>query len=122
MKIIGYLEGTDASFLTKLVAKGIDTLPLGNGADNHGKYVGLLSKTDSVSLVIGYLHKVVPTAEHGIAPKDMLYSCRLHNIPVMLLVPTELQEEAKKILKEAAGDVILVDPKNVWDETIKILG
>jgi len=122
MKTVGYLEGTDALFLTKLVARGIDTLPLGNGADNHGRYVGLLSKSDNISLVIGYLHKVIPTAEHTIAPKDLLYSCKLHKIPVMLIVPQELQEDAKKTLKEAANDVILVDPKNLWDEVMKVLG
>jgi len=124
MKTVGYLEGTHALYLTRLVAKGIDTLPLSNGADNHGKYVGLLSKSDNISLVVGYLHKVIPTAEHGIAPKDMLYSCRLHKIPVMLIVPSELQADAKKILKEAADDVMLVDPKDVdvWEETMKILG
>jgi predicted transcriptional regulator len=121
MKTIGYLEGTDVLFLTKLVARGIGTLPLGNGADNHGKYIGLLSRSDNISLVIGYLHKVIPTAEHDIAPKDMLYSCMLHKIPVMLIVPEELQEDAKKILKEAANHVMLVDTKNMWDQTMKIL-
>ena len=121
MKTIGYLEGTDVLFLTKLVTKGIDTLPLGNGADNHGKYVGLLSKSDNISLVIGYLHKVIPTTEQGVAPKDMLYSCTLHKIPVMLIVPEELHGDAKKILKDAASHVMLVDPKHMWDQTMKIL-
>ncbi len=124
MKTVGYLEGTHALYLTKLVAKGIDTLPLGNGVDNHGKYVGLLTKSDNVSLVIGHLHKVVPTAREGIAPKDLFYACKLHKIPVFVIVPKELQAEAKNILGQAAGDVTLVDPKDVdiWEETMKILG
>ncbi len=121
MKTVGYLEGTDALFLTKLVANGIDTLPLGNGADNHGKYIGLLTKSDNISLVIGYLHKVIPISERTIAPKDMLYACKLHKLQVMLIAPAEIHPDAKRLLKEAAGDVMLVDPKNLWDETMKVL-
>jgi len=121
MKTVGYLEGTDSLFLTRLTVNGIDTLPLGNGADNHGKYIGLLTKSDNISLVIGYLHKVIPIDERGIAPKDMLYTCKLHKIQVMLIVPAEIQKDAKRILKEAAEDVMLVDPKNLWDETMKVM-
>ena len=121
MKTVGYLEGTDALFLTKLTVNGIDTLPLGNGADNHGKYIGLLTRSDNISLVIGYLHKVIPINERSIAPKDMLYACKLHKIQVMLIVPAEIQKEAKRILKEAAEDVILVDPNSLWDEAMKVL-
>ena len=85
MKTVGYLEGTDPSYLTKLVVKGIETLPLGNGADNHGKYVGILSRSDDIAVVIGYLHKVVPAGKQGIAPRDLAYICKLNDIPVFLV-------------------------------------
>ena len=58
MKIVGYLDGTDGLFLTNLAIKGVDTLPLSNGWDNHGKYLGHITKQDNIALVVGYLHKV----------------------------------------------------------------
>ena len=40
MNVIGYLEGTDARCLTTWTLRGCGTLPLSNGSDGHGLYVG----------------------------------------------------------------------------------
>jgi len=122
MKTIGYLEGTDALFLTNLVAKGYETLPLGNGVDNHGKYIGLLSKSDNISLVIGYLHKVTPLSGMNLTAKDILYSCKMHEIPVILIVPEAEYENARKILGDVANDIDLSDPKDLLDKVLTLLG
>ena len=60
MKTVGYLEGTDPEFLTKLVCMGYKTLPIGNDIDNHGKNIAFISIADKVDLIVGYLHKVSP--------------------------------------------------------------
>jgi len=59
MATVGYLEGTDSTILTRLAVSGIDTLPLSNGVDGHGKYVNHLSKGE-VDVVVGYAHKLTP--------------------------------------------------------------
>lgn len=120
MKTIGYLEGTDGIFLTRLAAMGYDTLPLGNGADNHGKNVTLVDRTDSLDLVVGYYHKVLPLKKRGTTTKEMLQSCLIHKIPVLLIVPYEFHEKVRKNLNITSG-VILVDPEEVMTETEKIL-
>ncbi len=42
MKTIGYLEGTNPEFLTKLVCMGYNTVPIGNDTDNHGKNIAFI--------------------------------------------------------------------------------
>lgn len=121
MKKVGYFEGTDSTMLTALAAKGVDTLPLGNGEDGYGKYVGHITKADNVSLVIGYLHKIIPLSEQLEKPSDILYSCMVNKIPVIILVPEELQTESKKVLGDIAGKVKMVDPKNAMTEILKVL-
>lgn len=110
MGIVGYLEGTDPILLTKLASRGIETLPLSNGADGHGKYIGHITKADNIALVIGYLHKLMPIKEMHLRVGDMLFACKTHNIPVLVVVPTENQEEAKIQLGDITDYVILIDP------------
>ncbi len=117
MKKIGYLQGTDPYLLSKLVLNGYGTMPLGNGWDNHGKYINHLSPEDKIDAVIGYLHKVFPP--EGLKapgdPGDVLYACRTHKIPVYLIVPKEAQEEAGAFLKDISEGVVLVDPAEVFE-------
>ena len=61
MATIGYLEGTDPLVLSRLAVKGIGTLPLSNGFDNHGKFINTITEHDQISLVVGYLHKIMRT-------------------------------------------------------------
>ncbi len=122
MKKVGYFEGTDSKILATLAAKGVDTLPLGNGEDGYGKYVGHITKGDNISLIVGYLHKVIPLSEQTTKPADILYSCMAHNIPAIIIVPEELKGAAKKILGDIASQVKFVDPDNALVEIMKVLG
>ena len=122
MKKVGYLEGTNSTYLTRLALRGVDTLPLGNGADNHGKYIGFIDKSDAIDMVITYFHKVVPLAEQKTSPQSLLQACQLNNIPVLVIVPNDLQEMAREAMKDVTAHIRLVDPERVMDEAKSILG
>jgi len=121
-KVIGYFEGTDPVWLTSLIARGHDTLPVSNGYDGHGKNVRLFSAKDKVHAIIGYLHKVVAPPEWGTGTEDILQSCFTYGIPVLLAVPEALHEEAKELLGPAAGKLRLVDPAGMLDALKQALG
>jgi len=119
MAIVGYLEGTDPLVLTKLAARGIDTLPLSNGFDNHGKYVNHLTRQDGISVVIGYLHKVLPTPSVTLTPRDLLFACITHEIPVLLIAEKSDHAEARRVLAEVADRVQLVDPSDLYQVVLQ---
>jgi hypothetical protein len=123
MKTIGYLEGTDAGFLTKLVCVGYKTIPIGNEKDNHGKNIAFISIADKIDLIVGYLHKISPLPGVTKSLKDYLTPGIIHQIPILLLAPKEVIPEAKKILTEATTSthIKVIDPKNLMDESMKIL-
>jgi len=121
MKTIGYLEGTDPIILTKLVAKGYGTVPLSNGWDNHGKYIGHITKGDDLSVILGYLHKVKPLPSQDLEVGDVLYACRIHKIPVFLIVPKEFHSQVEREVDGVGDKLYLVDPKNLFSEIIKLL-
>ncbi|MFQ5869582.1 MAG: hypothetical protein ACE5JC_06745 [Candidatus Zixiibacteriota bacterium] len=120
MATVGYLEGTDSTILTRLAISGIDTLPLSNGVDGHGKYVNHLSKGE-VDVVVGYAHKLTPAAGIPTSPKDMLFACRIQDIPVLIVAPRDTHEATKKILGEATYKGI-VAPEDLFDEIKKTVG
>jgi hypothetical protein len=109
---VGYFEGTDPLLLTKLAAEGVETLPVANTWDGHGKYVNHLSKGE-VNVVVGYLHKVIPaesvrTSSLSLMIDNMLSACKVNDIPVLLIVPATLQDKAKKILGDIGPNVHIV--------------
>jgi len=114
--IVGYMEGMDGQLLTNLVVEGIDTLPVSNGWDNHGKTLGHITPADNISLIVGYLHKVFSRGMN-VTAKDVLYNCVLHKLPIMLLVPKCNWAAAKEILGEVANSITLVDP----DEALNVI-
>lgn len=125
MARIGYFEGTDPLLLTKLAAEGVETLPVGNTWDGHGKYVNHLSKGE-VNLVVGYLHKLIPaeqarTAMFSLMLDNLLSACKVYEIPVLLIVPSTLQEKAKKILGDAGPIIHLVTPEELESQIRKYL-
>ncbi len=119
MTTAGYLEGADPLTLTRLNLQGIGTLPLGNGFDGHGKYIGHLTKADGIRVVISYLHKILPTGELKVAPRDFLFACNTHGIDVLLVVPEEGHAKANELLGEIAEWVTLVAPEKLYDEVVK---
>ncbi|MFX0113954.1 MAG: hypothetical protein ACFFB3_05370 [Candidatus Hodarchaeota archaeon] len=119
---IGYFQGTDSFLLSKLNAKGIGTMPLGNHWDSHGKMVDLLKKEDRVRAVIGYLHKILPvSADDPIGPDDLLHSCKTNDIPVLIIVPAGYDDVCRTLLGQAAEYVTLVTPETVEEELNKVL-
>jgi hypothetical protein len=114
---VGYFEGTDPLLLSTLAAEGVETLPLANTWDGHGKYVNHLGKGE-VNVVVGYFHKVIPaeetrTAMFELILDNLLSACKVYEIPVLLIVPTRLREKAKAILGEPGKWVQLVSPEEV---------
>jgi hypothetical protein len=122
---IGYFEGTDPLLLSKLAAEGIETLPVANTWDGHGKMVNHLTKGE-VNVVVGYLHKVIPaeplrTSALPIMVDNLLSACNVHDIPVLLMVPAALREKAEKILTGTEVKIRIVSPEQVETEIRKYL-
>ena len=123
MKTVGYLEGTDPEFLTKLVCMGYKTLPIGNDIDNHGKNIAFISIADKIDLIVGYLHKVSPLPGMTKSLTDFLTPGIIHHISILLLAPKETLIDAKKIVSKATTSkfIKVIDYKNLMDESVKIL-
>ena len=120
MARVGYFEGTDPLLLSKFAAEGIETLPVGNTWDGHGKYVNHLSKGE-VNVVVGYLHKVVPAEQTRMVAADLLFACKTWDIPVILVAPTAAREQAKKLLGDVGPHIRVVAPEEVEGEVRKYL-
>jgi len=109
---VGYFEGTDSLILAKLSAEGIETVPLSNAVDGHGRYVNHLRKGE-VDVVVGYLHKVIPADKINEKPSDRLHACAMHNIPVLVIAPTEVREKAVRMLGDVGPNVQIVSQDEV---------
>lgn len=125
MAKVGYFEGTDPLLLATLAAEGVETLPIANTWDAHGKPVNHLTKGE-VDVVIGYLHKIVPaeqgrTAMFELLLDNMLVACKTHNIPVLLIVPSNVHAKARKLLGNVGANVRLVSPEELETQVRKYL-
>jgi hypothetical protein len=120
-RVIGYLEGTDPLLLTRLASKGVETFPLSNGVDQHGKNMTLITSADNFSLVIGYLHKILPVSGIALAPEYLLKACQVYRVPVFLLVSKVDTAAAKRTLKNVGDFVTFVDPREAFEKTAKRL-
>jgi hypothetical protein len=121
MKIIGYMQGTDPHVLTQLLLEGYETYPLSNVFDNHGKNITLLTTEDHISLVVGYLHKFIPVAPQ-FSITDILSSVKVYKIPIIFVVPREIQNKAKKLVADMGIDYKFADPSELLKvilETVK---
>jgi len=116
MATVGYLQGVDPLLLTRLAVRGIGTLPISNGFDNHGKFINAITERDGIDLVIGYLHKVLRTQRQGFLVEDLLESCLDCNVPVLIIVPEADEAAARHLLGKAGERVILVSPEHVYQE------
>ncbi len=117
---VGYFEGTDPLLLSKLAAEGIETLPVGNTWDGHGKYVNHLGKGE-VNVVVGYLHKVIPAEQERMNPADLLFACKTWEIPVVLIAPPASRDKAMKLLGDVGPNTHVVAPEQVEAEVRKYL-
>jgi hypothetical protein len=122
MATVGYLEGTDPLVLTRLVVRGVGTLPVSNGFDNHGKFVTSITERDSVDVVVGYLHKVMHTQRQGFRPHDLLQPCLDSGIAVLIVVTEEDQPAARQLLGQVGQAATLVAPDRLYDAVAEVLG
>jgi len=121
MGTVAYFAGSDPLVLSKLVINGINTLPISNGWDNHGKDINHLTKEDNVSCVIGYIHKVFPVPNFQFSPQDILLTCKAYSIPVLLATPNDYIDQAKKLLHGTGKNVKIVTPDDLYDEVAKLV-
>ena len=121
MKTIGYMEGTDSDFLTNLLIDGVDTLPLSNGWDNHGKFIAHIAKTDNISVVVGYLHKFFTLWQDQTIVEDILSSLKVSKIPTVFIVPKNQHANAKKLLKGRGVNCHFSDPLDLTKTVAAIL-
>ncbi|MBD3217505.1 MAG: hypothetical protein GF310_04455 [candidate division Zixibacteria bacterium] len=122
MGVIGYFEGTDPLVLANLSITGHSTMPLGNGFDNYGKYVGHVTREDNISVVVGYFHKVLPTHEMEMTIKDVLWTCIKLKIPILLICGREHYGRAKELLGELAENIRLTAPERTEEAIIDMIG
>lgn len=111
--------------MATLAAEGVETLPIANTRDGHGKPVNQLNK-DEVNVVVGYLHKIIPgahtrTSSLPLMVDNILSACRAHNIPVLIIVPASLHDKAQKILQDIKTTVQLVAPEELETQIRKYL-
>jgi hypothetical protein len=121
MPIVGYFEGTDPHILSRLTAQGIQTLPLSNGLDMHGKNVAELSNNDEVSVVVGYLHKVIPVKGINLSLKDIIYNCRRNSIPFCVVINEGDDARAEKLLGEFAAFIQFTTPAKMFDKIMAMV-
>ena len=117
---VGYFEGTDSLVLSKLSAEGIETVPVSNAVDSHGRYVNHLTKGE-VDVVVGYLHKVIAADGINEKPSDILHACKVQNIPVLLVAPNEVREKAGRRLGDVGANVTIVAPGEIESQIMKHL-
>ena len=121
---MGYFEGTDSLLLAKLAAEGIETIPVANLSDGHGKYVSYLNKGE-VNVVVGHLHKVIPaeqerTAMFSLMLDNMLSAAKVNGIPFLIIVPPTHVAKAKTILGDRAN-IHIVTPDDLEPQIRKYL-
>ena len=121
MATVGYLEGVDPLVLTRLAVRGVGTLPVSNGFDNHGKFITSISERDEIDVIVGYLHKIMRTQRQGFFPQDLLQSCLDCHVPILILVPEGDQPAARRVLGQVAEAVTLVDPAHLYQEILEVL-
>lgn len=119
-KVVGYFEGSDSVWLTSLLLLGHDTLPLSNGADGHGLNIQALTPQHNCSLVIGYLHKLVPV-NREVTPADLLHATKVYEIPVLIACPSCSHEMARNRLGDLPANVKVVDPNELLKRAEEIL-
>ena len=122
---VGYFEGTDPLLLAVLAAEGVETLPIANTWDAHGKPVNHLSKGE-VDVVVGYFHKVIPagqghTAMFELLLDNMLVACKTHNIPVLLIAPKRVHLKARRLIGNVGSNVRIVSPEEVESQVRKYI-
>jgi hypothetical protein len=120
-KTIGYLDGTDPLWLSDLLLRGYDTLPISNGADGHGINILHLNPQHHLDLVIGYVHKIVPFHEQELSVQELLHATRVYSIPMLIACPPGMLGVARTRLGELPPNVELVEVGQLLERAAKLL-
>ncbi len=121
-RTVGYFEGSNSRLLTGLVCLGCDTIPVSNGFDNHGRHIRSVHEGSRFDLLVACLHKIFAPAGSATTYQDVFHVCRIYEMPLLLEVPAELHDEARKIVGELPDFVTLVDSSEALDKAREILG
>ena len=121
MVTIGYMEGTDPALLTKLAAAGVETTPISNTGDNHGKYIADISASDGIDAVIGYFHKFVPAKESNLSAADLIKGCIENGIRVFVIARKNDHGIVAKALGGIASGVTLVTGREAEKAILALL-
>lgn len=121
-KSVGYLSGTDSATLSQLTAAGVITIPLSNGWDNHGKYVGMLTVADNIGAIVGYFHKFIGPPEAESHPTELLQRTRIHKIPVVVVCPANVMTQAKELLGDNGKKLRWATPEQVYHQVMELVG
>ena len=57
---------------------------------------------------------MLPTSGVTLTPRDLLFACVTHNIPVLLIAEARDHEKARELLGDVADHVQLVDPEELY--------
>jgi len=119
---VGYLSGTDSATLSQLAASGVNTIPLSNGWDNHGRYIDSLTVSDNLGAIVGYFHKLVAPHEAQASPTSFLDSARIHKIPVIVVCPANVMARARELLGVSGKTLHWASPDQVHDKVMALVG
>jgi hypothetical protein len=85
----------------------------------------LINQENKPDLLIGYVHKVFAPDDgdpNYTTYQDIFHTCRIYGVPVLLEVPAELQTKARALFGDVPGVVQFVDPADMLNVAIEILG
>jgi hypothetical protein len=119
---VGYLSGTDSATLSQLAASGVNTIPLSNGWDNHGKYIEAVTVSDNLGAIIGYFHKLVAPSEAQTSPSGFMDAARIHKIPVVVVCPANVMTQAKGIIGVSGKKLHWAAPDQVYHTVMALVG
>ena len=119
---VGYLSGTDPATLSQLAASGVNTIPVSNGWDNHGKYIEAVTVSDNLGAIVGYYHKLVAPSEAKASPSGFLNGARIHKIPVVVVCPANVMTQAKETLGDSGKKLHWATPDQVYRKVMALVG
>ena len=65
---------------------------------------------------------MIPLGDSGLSSLDILHSCQIRKIPVLVIAQKELHDKAKAVLRDAGPIVTLVDPAELRTSNERAIG
>jgi len=105
MANIGYLAGIEPDVLDELAMLGHRLVPLGTGADNHGKSLTCITKYDQIDLVVLRYHKLAEVASActtASSQSDVFDISERSETPLLVVTSTETMDGLEDDLVNSA--------------------